>query len=93
MQKLLHSLALLQSDPDEMEWENSNLTYFVAALPNRDETRPAKEGDRSGAFTDALSSGGEKMKKSQRRWKNEEPFTLHPDVPLACNNHARPQSR
>lgn len=70
VRKMLDSLAWLESDPDEMEWENSNLTYFVAALPiNRDETRQT-EGNRSGAvvpsYTDAPSRGGEKME-SQRR--------------------------
>lgn len=60
LQKLLDSLARLQSDPDEMEWESSNLTYFVAALPsNREETSRTNDC-RSGAVVpssiDAVST-------------------------------------
>lgn len=69
LQKLLDSLAKLQSDPDEMEWESSNLTYFVPALPsNREATSRTNEGH-SGAvvpsFIHAVSRG-EKIE-SQRR--------------------------
>lgn len=61
LQKLLDSLARLQSDPDEMEWESSNLTYFVAAPPsNREETSRTNEGCSSGAVVpssiDAVST-------------------------------------
>lgn len=101
LQKLLDTLAWLQSDPDEMEWESSNPTYLVGALPNRDENNHKKAESSTAvvpSFMDALSSGGEKME-NQRQHQNgleremNEPFILHPDFPLACNNHAKPQSR
>lgn len=76
-----------------MRWNgSSNPTYFVAALPNRDENNQKKAERRTAvvpSFTDALSRRGEKME-SQRQWQNRLEREMNE---LLIRNHAKPQSR